>query len=426
MHLVITPLLLACMTLACGEDDVSQEAYKETVNGFRVVHLYGTPFEMGAQHARLMQTELRAGLAEIETNALLKATFAMAKMLKLDKLAEQNSYPEVIQECKGMNSVMGAEGWDMQKCLVLNFGDVVAEFALNGMPKNTEITPGCAQLITTGSASSDGRLYHARILDWAKIDYIINHPTLIVRHPTGRIPHVVIGFPGNLSPYQGMNAQGVVVASNEIEPKDNTVNDMTGESHVQLVGRLLARAKTLDDASAMIKAANHMSLETIVVSDGKAGKGSVFEMAPKAVAVREISADGVVAATNHFLGKETAPLDEDPIGSSSSERYKRLEQLTLKGGADSLLGKLQPLSLVKLMRDRKNATSGTESPLGTFDDNKSLATNGALYQVVFDPEKRLFWMAAGKVPIPALPFVGFSLDKLLGVEGAAPHPTTMP
>ena len=248
----------------------------------------------------------------------------------------------------------------------------------------------------------------------------------MVRHPEGQIPHVVIGFPGNLSPYQGMNAEGISVASNEIEPKDNTVNDTTGESHVQLQGRLLARAKSLDDAAKMIKAANHMSLEIIVVADGKAGKGAVFEMAPKAVAMRGLSTDGVVAATNHFIGKATAALDEEPTPSNTSDRYKRLGQLTTKGTADSLLGKIAPLSLVKMMRDRKNPTTGQESPLGKFDDNKSLATNGALFQLVFDPEKKLFWLAAGKVPIPTQPFMGFSLDKLLGKDGAAPHPTVIP
>jgi len=426
---VLAALALACLALACGEDDdenASQEAYREVVNGFTVVHLYGTPYEMGAQHARLLSEELKAGVTEIETNIELKLMFAMAKQLKLDKLAEQRSYPEIIEECKGMVSVMGKEGWTMDKCLVLNMGDAIAEFALNGLPTSTDITPGCAQLITSGKASADGRLYHARILDWARIEYIIKYPVLIVRHPVGEIPHVIIGFPGNLSPYQGMNAHGLVSASNEIHPLDNTVNDTTGESHVQLQGRILARAKSLDEATRMIKAANHMSLEVIVISDGKAQKGAVFEMAPKAVDVRGLSADGWVGATNHFVGKTTADLDKDPPKSDTTDRYKRLEQFTAKGGADSLLGKLNPTALIKVMRDRKNPSDGKVSPTTEFDDGKSLATNGALYNLVFDPEKRLFWMAAGKVPIPSQPFKGFSLDKLLGKEGAADHPKTLP
>ena len=41
---------------------------------------------------------------------------------------------------------------------------------------------------------------------------------------------------------------GIAVASNEVSPKDNTVNDRTGRSHVQLVGELLSKARSLGDA----------------------------------------------------------------------------------------------------------------------------------------------------------------------------------
>ncbi len=416
---------VALSAAACGEE-AAPEAYRETVNGYTVVHLYGTPYEMGAQHARLLATELKAGVAEIQTNPLLKATFALAKQLGLDKLAAQRSYPEMIEECKGLVSVAGKDGWTMDMCLVLNTGDMVAEFALNGMPKSDDITPGCAQLIASGGATADGRLYHARILDWSRIEYIIKYPVIIVRHPDDGIPHAIIGFPGNLSPYQGINAEGVVVASNEIHPRDTTVNDRTGESHVQLNLRLLTRARTLDQATKMIRAANHMSLEIIAVSDGKIGKGAVHEMAPKAVEVLTQGAGGTVTATNHFVGKATAALDRDPAKSDTTDRYARLAQFTAASGPDSMLGKLDPLALVKVMRDRKNPTSGQQSPLDKFDDGKSLATNGALYQLVFDPEKRLFWLAAGKVPIPTQPFKGFSLDRLLGKEGAPDHPKLIP
>ena len=97
---------VALSAAACGEE-AAPEAYRETVNGYTVVHLYGTPYEMGAQHARLLATELKAGVAEIQTNPLLKATFALAKQLGLDKLAAQRSYPELFEECKGLVSVAG-------------------------------------------------------------------------------------------------------------------------------------------------------------------------------------------------------------------------------------------------------------------------------------------------------------------------------
>jgi len=53
-------------------------------------------------------------------------------------------------------------------------------------------------------------------MDWNQIDYIVQNPTVFVRQPTGGVAHVTIGFPGNISPYQGMNAAGITVATNRV------------------------------------------------------------------------------------------------------------------------------------------------------------------------------------------------------------------
>jgi len=72
------------------------------------------------------------------------------------------------------------------------------------------------------------------------------------------------------------------------------------------------------------------------------------------------------------------------------------------------------------MRDRVNPDDGSESPLGTFDDNKSIGSNGAIYSIVFDPGNLHFWVAAGKIPVPEQEFTGFSLGTLLNWPGAVP------
>ena len=411
---VVLALLLAG---ACSEEE-QLEARRETRGLYEVVWLHGTPYEMGRQHARLLASELKKGLEAIDQDMTLKAMFALARQLKLVDLARKQSYPDLLEECRGMADEAKDIGWTEEHCLVLNFGDMVAEFIQFGMPKAKDITPGCSQVVATGKATPDGRLYHARILDWARIDFILDNPVIFVRQPTDRIPHVVIGFPGNLSPYQGINDEGLSIASNEINPKDNTVNDLTGRSHVQLLGEMLARARSLEEAKEMVRKTNHMTLEVIVVADGKKGDAAAMEMAPAAVAIRGMK-DGVVHATNHFLGAATAKLDRD-TSESSGVRSERLQQLVEPAGKTTLYGKLDPPSLVKVMRDRLNPRTKVESPASTFDDGLSLATNGALYQLVFDPQRRHFWLAAGKAPVPAQAFVGFSLDELLGRDGATP------
>ncbi len=409
---------LALLLAAACSDEEQLEARRETRGIYEVVWLHGTPYDMGRQHARLLAKELKQALDAIDQDVMLKAMFAMARQLKLVDLARKQSYPDLLEECRGMAAEAKDIGWTEEHCLVLNFGDMVAEFIRFGKPTAPDIAPGCSQVVATGKATPDGRLYHARVLDWARIDFILDNPVIFVRQPRDRIPHVVIGFPGNLSPYQGINAEGLSIASNEIDPRDNKVNDLTGRSHVQLLGEMLARARSLDEAKEMVRKTNHMTLEVIVVADGKKGDAAALEMAPAAVAVRGMK-DGVVHATNHFLGAETSKLDRD-TSDSSGLRSERLQQLVEPAGQATLYGKLDPPSLIKVMRDRLNPRTKKESPSSTFDDGLSLATNGALYQLVFDPKRRQFWLAAGKAPVPAQAFVGFSLDELLLRGGAAP------
>lgn len=398
---------------ASGEECVAREERE----GITVVRLQGTPYEMGYQHGVALHDELAQGFAAFQDDVLLSAMLSASEASGMLDLALENSYPEVIQECEGMIDAIADVGWTLDMCLLLNFGDVVAEALMDSVPDIEDIQPGCAQVVAASSATSDGRVYHARILDWFVIEFILDNPVVFVRMPEGGVPHAIIGFPANLSPYQGINAEGLSVASNEVHALDNTVHDMTGRSHVQMVGRILAEARSLDDAREIIMGANHMSLEIIVVADGETGEGSVFEMAPAAVEELPLS-DGLTYATNHFVGSATDPLDQNPPSPHTSIRYERLQELLTPGEAESIYGNLNPEALVGLMRDRVNPRTGLESPIEEFDDALSLATNGALFQLVFDPEALRFWLAAGTLPVPQQPFVGFSLEELMCEPGS--------
>ena len=114
------------------------------------------------------------------------------------------------------------------------------------MPSNVNLQPGCTQVIASGGATTDGRLLHARIMDWNDIDYIVQNPTIFVRQPTGGVPHVVIGFPGNISPYQGMNAAGLTVATNRVYASSDPapVNGRTECSSRARSSRTRARSTT--------------------------------------------------------------------------------------------------------------------------------------------------------------------------------------
>jgi hypothetical protein len=398
-------------------------------NGYRVVWLKGTPYQMGYQHGQLLHEQLKQAHATIQWNPLLKLMLAVAQAQGLTALAKQNCYPDMLQEIEGFLAATKDIGWTMDECLALNFGDMIVEFIRTGTPEAETLEnglPGCSQLVAGGVATKDGRLYHARLLDWDKIDFVVDNPVIFVRQPTDGVAHGTIGFPGNVSPYQGINAAGLSIASNEANPRDKGVDRRRGRSHVQMLSQILSRCSSLAEARAFIASEPHMTCESFTIADGAAGQASVFEMAPGHIGERKLT-DGIVYITNHFVAPETAPLDKEPIAPGSSRRFERLGQLVMPGVKGSQHGELDPAALVRIMRDRTDPWSGKVMPPGSFDDDCSLATNGALYAVLFDPEARRFWVAMGKIPVPAQPFVGFSLtDLLAGPDSLPAMPAALP
>lgn len=399
---------------------------RETQGIWTIVWLSGTPYEMGYQHGQLLHDQLQKGIADSQYVSDLKWQISLAETVGLDNFASLNSYPDIKQECQGMVDAAGDVGWTMELCLFVNFGDVMVEFLDGVIPARRLYAPGCSQMMVTGGATVDGRTYHGRILDWGEVDYLLWFPTIFVRQPADGLPHVFIGFPGNLSPYSGMNVAGLSMASNESDPRDGSQHDYVGRSHVQMLGQLLKKAASLDEAIAFVQGENHMSVEQFGIADANLGRAGVFEMTSTTVAVREMEGD-TLWMTNHFVAPATADLDLDPIGDSTRRRFLRLSQLVPEEGAESRYGTFDIPEIIKVLRDRINPESGLESPVGTFDDDSSLGTNGAIYAMVFDPGSLHFWVAAGTMPVPEQEFTGFSLGTLLNWPGATPvDPAAIP
>ncbi len=411
--------------------------HKEKVGKFLVVYLKGTPYEMGKQQGTLLHDELVLAMQYINDDPLLGSMVGVARKKGIVDLAYSMSYEDVKEECRGLVETAGDAGLDMDSCLILNFGDILMEFITDGMPEAEaapilkRLQPGCSEVAVSGPATKDGKLYHGRILDWDKIQYILDYPTIFVRIPDGGIPHAFIGFPANLSPYSGINAEGLSIASNEVHAPAATADvvpehDLKGRSHVQMLAQILKTCKNMDEAKAFVRAQDHMTMELFMIADGNNKQAGVFEMTSKSLGIREL-AEGVVWATNHFLAPETIGKDKQPIKEANLLRYDRFAELVSKDGKDTHYGQFDGETLISVMRDRKNPYTGEISSLTEFDNALSIATYGSLFAIVFEPAGLNFWVAAGTIPVPQQEYVGFNLGKLLNIKGATdPAPATYP
>jgi len=407
-------LLFACTASTPTSDPIILPA-KEQRGPFQIIRLAGSPYEMGQQHGELLLEELEIGADYIADDPLLGGMLTLAELQGLIDFAYEHADPQFIEECQGMTSVSDIVGWSMDHCMVLNYGDIIIERLLNP----PEQTPGCSQIILQQERTESDSMLHGRILDWEQIDFIIENPIIFVRSPENGIPHVTIGFPGNLSPYQGMSMAGLSIASNEAHPQTVPLELHSGDSHVQMVSTLLSQATNIDEASQMLNSIKHSSTESILIADGDHNQAAAFEMTHDYIERRE-PFEHMLFQTNHFIGEHTSNLDREPSKEDSLKRYDRIAQLL---PAEQQLNAQQ---LKTILQDRMDPWSGLESPLGTFDDGMSVATNGALFAIVFEPTNRHFYVASGDIPVPEQQWYGFSLYQLLGEEDPNPVSDFLP
>jgi hypothetical protein len=325
--------------------------------------------------------------------------------------AYANSYPDVIDECRGLIDELGT--WSLDECLIMSYADIIVEFVTNENHLN-----GCSQFAAIAPATAGTQLIHGRNLDWGNMTFVEQHPVVFVRSPQGKIPYVAVGFPGNVTPYTGMNAAGIAIASNENDALSDRMRG--GRSHVQMLRQILQDAHSLDEAESFLRAQVHSSAETLVISDGTHNQAGVFEMTAHHLGVRRLSPDGIVYATNHFVDPDMAELDlPEPEGGSTLNRFERLRELLEPGLPDSHYGTLDVPGAIAILRDSYNPFTHETLPQDLPDDGNTIVNNANLQSVVFIPGQGVMYVALGTLPAAMHTFVGFSVHELLGEDDAA-------
>ncbi len=410
--------LAAAQLAACG-GGAGFEPSVFVRDSITVAHLAGSYREMGRQQVELMEDGVRAGADFLLNDPLYSSIFAYAETGGLADSAESWAFDGVREECQGMAEAAeraGIEGWTTRACLNTSYLLVILE-DLQGPRK-----PACTQFVAAAGATADGKTVHGRNLDWARLQFIIDHPTIIVRHPEGKHSWLEVGFPGDTFALTAINDQGLMAAVNECTALSD--RDTEGRDHPQLAREIMENCSTVEQAEQLVRAQDHASAEAIVVSDGKRGRAAVFEMTASHMGVRYLDAAGLLFMTNHFQHPDMEALhDTRAEDHDTRTRLTRLEQLLRPGGAESLYGALDATAAISVLRDRYNPYTGETHPPDLFDGGGSIANNGALQSLVFLPAERVFYLALGEPPVPYRKFVGFSLDELFQPAGGAlPEP----
>jgi len=370
MSCVKTVLLLLLLSGVSRAETIARcgQGWLETINGYPVLHLKGSPREMGYQHGALLKSSVQKNmhtLLEVKGSEPLvefgpvriRPKAAIESIIEIQKPFVPERY---FEEMEGLSRGAGITVRDARIC--------------NFIPELFH----CSGFALLNSATRDGRLLHGRVLDYAVDWGLQEHAVIIVAEPDDRIPFVNVTYAGFIGSVTGMNARHV------------SIGEMGGKGlgHWQGVPMSLLVREVLETGSDLQKAID------------------VFRKNPRTCEYFYVIAD---AKTNSAVGMEASwdtfhivkpgdrhPLLPTPVPDcvllSAGSRYDELVRRTKQGRGNFTV---------------KDALRLMERPV---------AMKSNLHNVLFEPETTRFWVANASPdqrPAAEQPYHTFQLSDLL-------------
>ncbi len=144
----------------------------------------------------------------------------------------------------------------------------------------------CSAFVAYGPATDDGRLLQMRNLDWGGKDLPASQGTLVLLHepPDGQ-RWMSIGIIGLIGSISGINESGIAISEIGAETNDRT---QAGMPMPILLEDVLARARTLDEAVAIVRAAPGTGGYNYMIGSARERRGVAIEKTARHTAVFEI------------------------------------------------------------------------------------------------------------------------------------------
>ncbi len=311
-----------------------------TIGGQRVLHVWGTPYEMGFAHGALLHEAILAVVDGYALGAIPKATFGLASA----SLAKTGVIDERLrEEAEGVIAGMERSGGTFSRGLgrSLTVDDLLLVNTITDL-----VAIGCSSVSAWGSATAadpelKGELAVVRNLDWAADPALLESQVIIAYEPSAEEeqPLLSVAFAGYLGCLSCINGAGVTGLFNMGygEGAASLSEAAAGFAPANLLLRAAMSARdvdgdgrsTADDVIHRIQGSKHAGSYIVhLVEPAKAAEAGgrpparVVEVEAAGVGVRAASEGSrlgpeILAATNH-LRQRAAP--------QSCSRYRRIER----------------------------------------------------------------------------------------------------
>jgi len=333
------------------------------VEGVPIVHVYGTPEQMGEQQGALLGPQLKLLVDQYLNKYLLSfgGDIGLRRtVLRLSRQMEKSIPRRYIEEMKAL-----------AKSARASYEDVLLANTVFDIRRAVF----CSTFVAVGDRSADGQPIFGRNLDFPTLGVAHKYSCVIVYHPKKGHAVASVTFPGIVGVLSGLNDAGV--AAGVMEARVAGLQT-TATPNALVFRTALTGAASTEDVLRVVKTRARSTNNNLMICDAK-GNAACAELSIGKVVARRPE-NGVIYSTNHFTSKE--------------------------------LGR--PWMCWRLPRLRK-ALSGT-AKVDEALAKKILADvavkQATMHSIVFRPAACSFLLAAGRPPAPDHKFVLFKKSVL--------------
>ncbi|MGQ9729986.1 MAG: C45 family autoproteolytic acyltransferase/hydrolase [Candidatus Zipacnadales bacterium] len=282
---------------------------RERMNGYLVVHLQGTPEQMGRQHGLLLKREVQRMIRDLLLKGECSTETEHTRLLRGAMVMEKYLEPEFRRELRALAEAAEVEYPDL--VLAQLFGDVQrAERQSRSFSPNAWAEPRppaylddsthlweCTSFAVFGPATKTGECIVGRNMDFWDHGVSEWGGVLIHFRPDHGIPFMTTSWAGIINGWTALNLSGLVCANNT--SYDSRSDSLEGLSTCFMVRKVAQYAHNVEEGVKIVETTPRACGTNLLIAGGTPPNAAIVEYDHEQLAVRWAQ-DGYITAANDF------------------------------------------------------------------------------------------------------------------------------
>lgn len=251
----------------------NENGWTEEIDGLQVLHLKGSPYEIGYQRGHfakdkiLLTADLFEGLLQQMANQTGMPAFVGRLVLDVVwRLCDPHIPERYKREMEGMADASGCDLKTLRRGQILS---VLTE-------------RGCSAFAIWGRATANGDLLHGRNFDWITSIGLEDTAVLMLYEPQGLQPFASVGYAALVGALTGMNMSGISISMIGAVTDDSSLRGLPLEL---VLRRILEECEDLEAVEQLMREIKHTVGYNYVIADGDARDARVFETTANHMAI---------------------------------------------------------------------------------------------------------------------------------------------